>query len=76
MVFSVRSLPRCYKQDSWSNELIVRHSPAGKNMNTEAEDIVGIRHHASTSETIANWKYFMCAVVTMMFGVRNSVRLS
>jgi hypothetical protein len=30
-VFSVRSVPRCYKQDSWSNELVVRQSPDGKN---------------------------------------------
>jgi hypothetical protein len=26
---------------SWSNELVVEQSPAGKNMSTEAEDIVG-----------------------------------
>jgi hypothetical protein len=45
-------------------------------MSTEAEDIVGIRHQATTSEDIANWENFMCAVVTVMFGVRNSVRLS
>jgi hypothetical protein len=42
MVFSTRSTPRCYKQDSWGNESVVRQLPAGKNMSTEAEDIVGI----------------------------------
>jgi hypothetical protein len=26
--------------DSWRNELVIRLSPAGKNVNTEAEDIV------------------------------------
>jgi hypothetical protein len=51
-VFSVRSVPRCYKLDSWSNKLIVRQSPAGKNLSTEAEDIVGIHHQAVTGEDI------------------------
>jgi hypothetical protein len=44
--FSVRSVPRCYKQDSCCNELIVRQSATGKNLNTEADDIVGIRQQA------------------------------
>jgi hypothetical protein len=35
-VFSVRCM-----QDSWSNELVVGQSPAGKNVSTEADDIVG-----------------------------------
>jgi hypothetical protein len=39
--------------DSWSNELAVRHSPAGKNMSKEATDIVGIRHQATTGEDTA-----------------------
>jgi hypothetical protein len=38
--------------DSWSDELIVRQSPAGKNVSTEAEEIVGIRHQATTGEDI------------------------
>jgi hypothetical protein len=69
MVFSVHSLPRCYKQDSqlrvnsWNNEVVVRQSPASKNMSTEAEDIVGICHQAATGEHIADWEDFMCAVV-------------
>jgi hypothetical protein len=41
MVFSVWSVPRCYKQDNWNNDLVVRQSPAGKNVNTETEYIVG-----------------------------------
>jgi hypothetical protein len=36
-VFSVRPVPRCYKQDNWSNELVVGQSPASKDVNTEAE---------------------------------------
>jgi hypothetical protein len=40
--------------DSWSNELVVRQSPAGKNVSTEAEDIVGIRRKATTCGDIAN----------------------
>jgi hypothetical protein len=59
----VRSMPRSYKQDShsesvtvdsWSNESVVRQPPAGKNVSTEAEDIVGVSHQATTSENIAN----------------------
>jgi hypothetical protein len=42
-VFSVRSVPKFYKQDSWSNKLVVGQSPVGKNMSTEAEDTVGIQ---------------------------------
>jgi hypothetical protein len=45
-VFSVRSVPRCYKQENCSNELILGQSPAGKNVSMEAEHIVGIRHQA------------------------------
>jgi hypothetical protein len=53
-VFSVRSVARCYKKDGWSNELVVRQSPADKNVSKKAEDIVGIRDQESTSEDIAN----------------------
>jgi hypothetical protein len=53
-VFSVRSVLRYYQQDSWSNELVVRQSPDGTKVSTEAEDIVDIRHQATTSEDIAN----------------------
>jgi hypothetical protein len=42
------------KVDSWSNELVVELSPAGKNVSTEAEDIGGIRHQATADEDIAN----------------------
>jgi hypothetical protein len=47
-VFSVQSMPICYKQDSWRNELLVGRSPTSKNASTEAEDIVEIRHQAMT----------------------------
>jgi hypothetical protein len=46
--------------------------PVGK----ETEDIIGIRHQAKNGEDIGYWKDFMCAVVTGVFGVCNSVRLS
>jgi hypothetical protein len=49
-VFSVRSVQRCYKQDSWSNELVVGQSLACKNLSKEAEDFLGIRHQATTDE--------------------------
>jgi hypothetical protein len=51
-VFFVRSFPRCYKQDSWNSELVVRQSSACKNVNMETEDIVDIRHQATTGEDI------------------------
>jgi hypothetical protein len=35
---------------SWSNGLGARQSPAGKDMSTEARDIVEIRYQATTSE--------------------------
>jgi hypothetical protein len=40
--FSVRSMPRCYKQDRWSNEFAVRKWPASKDMNTEAEEATAL----------------------------------
>jgi hypothetical protein len=54
MLFSVRSVPRCYKQGRWSNGLVVGQSPAGRNVSTEAEDIVGIRHQATIGEDTAD----------------------
>jgi hypothetical protein len=42
------------KVDSWSNELVVRHLPNGKNVTTEAENIVRFRYQATTSKDIAN----------------------
>jgi hypothetical protein len=54
MMFSGRFKSRCYKQDSWSNELVVRQPTAGKNVNTEAEDIVQIRHQATTDKNTVN----------------------
>jgi hypothetical protein len=36
-VFSLRFVPRCYKQDNWSNELVVGQSPASKDVNMEAQ---------------------------------------
>jgi hypothetical protein len=42
------------KVNRWSNELVVRQSRAGKNVSTEAEDIVVIRHQATIGEDIAD----------------------
>jgi hypothetical protein len=36
------------------NELVVRQSPPGKDVRTEADDTVEIRCHATTGEDIAN----------------------
>jgi hypothetical protein len=35
------------------DELVFRQSPAGKNVSMEAEDILGIRHQATTGEETA-----------------------
>jgi hypothetical protein len=53
-VFSVRSVPRCYKQTGWNNKLVVRYSPAGKNVSLEEENIVGIRNQATSRKGIAD----------------------
>jgi hypothetical protein len=71
-VFSVQSFLICYKQDSWSNELAVRQSPAGKNVSMEAEDIVVICRQVTTGQDIAYWEDIMCDVVTVIFGMCNS----
>jgi hypothetical protein len=56
-------MPKHYKQDNWSNELVVGWSPAGKKMSMEAEDTVGIHHQATTGENPANWEDLVNAVV-------------
>jgi hypothetical protein len=55
-VFSVRFVPRYYKQNNWSIEWVVGQSPAGMNVWTEAKDVVGIRHQATTGEDRADWE--------------------
>jgi hypothetical protein len=52
-----------YKQNSWSNELVVGQSPASKNVSTEVEGIVGIRHQATNSEDTADYEDLVRAVV-------------
>jgi hypothetical protein len=32
-------MPRCYKQDTWSNEFVVRQWPASKDMYMEVEEV-------------------------------------
>jgi hypothetical protein len=49
--------------DSWSNELVVRQLPAGKNVCMEAEGVVGIRHQAKTGEDTAGWEDLVCPIV-------------
>jgi hypothetical protein len=46
--------------DSWSNGLVVRESPAGKDLSTDEEDIIEIRSKATAIEFI---KYIAFAVV-------------
>lgn len=46
-MFSVQSMPICYKQDNWGNELVVGQLRASKNVSMEAKDIVGVRHRHS-----------------------------
>jgi hypothetical protein len=53
-VFSLRWLPRCYKQDNWSNELVVGQPPVGKNVSMAAEDIFGFHHQATADEETAD----------------------
>jgi hypothetical protein len=53
MVFSVRSVSICCKQNSWSNDLVVVRSPVGKNLSTEAHGIVEICHWATIGEDTA-----------------------
>jgi hypothetical protein len=62
-VFSVLSVPTCYKQDSWGSESVVRQLPVGKNVSMVAEDIVEIRHQATTCEETADWKDLACPLV-------------
>jgi hypothetical protein len=52
----------------------VRQSPAGKNVSTEPEDIIEIRHQATIGEDTTQREDILCAAVTVDFGVRNSVR--
>jgi hypothetical protein len=40
MVFSLLPLPEYYKQDNWSNKLLVKQSPTNKNVSTEADNFV------------------------------------
>jgi hypothetical protein len=49
--------------NSWSNELVVRQSPAGKNVSTKAEDITEICHQATTGEVTAGREDLVCPLV-------------
>jgi hypothetical protein len=41
-VFPVQSVPRCYKQDKYRFALVVRQSPASKDVNTEVEEAAAL----------------------------------
>jgi hypothetical protein len=43
VVFSMRSVPRCYKQDKTGIQLVVIQSPASKDVNTEAEEAMAMK---------------------------------
>jgi hypothetical protein len=63
MLFSVRSVQTCYKKDNLSNELAVRQSPAGKNMDREAKNIVSIRPQATTVKDTLDGEHLVRAVM-------------
>jgi hypothetical protein len=46
--------PSAWKLVTWSSELVVGQLAAGKNISTEAEDIVGIRYEPTTGEDTAD----------------------
>jgi hypothetical protein len=60
------------KVNSRSNELLVRRSPAAKDVSTEAEDFVEIRHQATTCEGVADCEDLVCPIV--IFEVCRAVR--
>jgi hypothetical protein len=45
------------------NELVVGQSPASKNVSSEAENTVGIRHQVTTGADTADWEDLVHAVV-------------
>jgi hypothetical protein len=51
-------MSRCYKQNSWSNELGVGQSLTGENMSVEAEGIVVICHQETIGEDTADREDF------------------
>jgi hypothetical protein len=55
-------------------QLVVRQSPAGKNVSREAEDIVRIHLQTTTGEDIAKCEDFIYAVVTIICEVCRTVR--
>lgn len=64
MAFSVRSLPRCLKQDKSRIYSVGRQSPASKGLNTQAEEAdIGSRYQTMTGEDIADWKDLVHAAV-------------
>jgi hypothetical protein len=73
-VFSVRFVPRCYKHDSWNNGLVVSRCQSVRTWARKQRALLGSVTRQRLVKT-ANWEDFMCAVVTMILGVCNSVRL-
>jgi hypothetical protein len=69
-LFSMWSNPSLYVQwepagqaswlrvNSWSNELVVRRSSAGKDVSMEEEDTVGICYQEMTGEETVKWEDF------------------
>jgi hypothetical protein len=49
------------RADSWSNELVVRETPAAKDVSTEAEDTVENRYQVTTREDITKWYDSVCS---------------
>jgi hypothetical protein len=72
----MRSLQICYKLNSWGNQLVVRRSPAGKNMSMKAQNIVGIRHQETTGEdTETEETYYVLYSSTELFCLATALKV-
>jgi hypothetical protein len=59
----MRSVPRLHKGSIVHCDLVVGESPSNRNVNTEAVDIVGIRHQTMAGEATPDWEQLVRAVV-------------
>jgi hypothetical protein len=71
-VFSVKSVPRCYKQDKSRIWLVVRQSPSGKDVKW-SWGIYGIgnRYQAMTGEDTTDWEDLVLVVLIFEVGGKN-----
>jgi hypothetical protein len=50
--------------DCWSNRLCATKYAACKDVNIEAEDVVGIRYQETAGEDITDWEDLECSAVS------------